>query len=321
MTTPIVHPSTLLLPYDGQQSIGEQMTLANALAEANSGMPTQFRKDPGGVLAVILRARALNIPVMVAVDNLIIDGRGTCAMRARLMKALVTVRAGHRLVPIETTDKRAVVRLEYGDGRDPFTVEWTIATAITAGLIREKSPWHAYPANMLYWRAMAKAVALGCPEATLGIAVVEALDDDTDDTDDQPIEAGDIPCDAVVVPSSATIDVLNTLAIPDESGRPLVRDEIGIDDLRAAWKKQGQHGLSRFAWQSGECRFTLGQVLENLVEQVTARDKEKAAAEEESETNAETLETPAGTGVLPCGCDATTVVSTGSHRDGCRLAR
>jgi hypothetical protein len=336
----MVHPNRLLLPYDGPRNIADQMQLAAILSKAEVGLPPAFHKDAGGVLALMYRAMALDIPLMVAADNLVFDNRGNCAMRARLMKALVTVRAGHKLVPVENTDKRAVVRLEYGDGRDPYTVEWTIATAVGAGLVKEKSPWINYAANMLYWRAMAKAVALGCPEATLGIAIVEALDDDdpNDDNDTEQRPAA-IPEEIIVtdaegrpVPDGSVTDILNEIAQPEPgTGRPLARPETTIEDLRAAWgraNRQPEDGttrpLKRFTWTNGDDTFTLEQVIGDLVEQVTARDKAKATAEAEvakaevaKNPGAETMTAPAGTGTLPCGCDAAIVATSGEHTTGC----
>lgn len=342
MTHPMVHPNRLLLPYDGPRNLSDQMQLAHLLAKAEVGLPPAFCNDAGGVLALMYRAMALDIPLMVAADNLIFDHRGNCAMRARLMKALVTVRAGHKLVPVENTDKHAVVRLEYGDGRDPFTVEWTIATAVAAGLVKDKTPWIAYAANMLYWRAMAKAVALGCPEATLGIAIVEALDDDdpNDDTDTSTsTKPAAIPEEIIVtdmegrlVPDGSVTDILNEIANPEpDTGRPLAKSETTVQDLRAAWgraNRQPEDGttrpLKRFAWSNGNDRFILEHVIGDLVEQVTARDKAKATAEAEAAATeaaknpgAETMTAPAGTGTLPCGCDAATVTTTGAHTDGC----
>lgn len=340
MTHPMIHPNRLLMPYDGPRSLADQMQLASLLAKAEVGMPPAFRNDPGGVLALMYRAMSLDIPLMVAADNLIFNHRGDCAMRARLMKALVTVRAGHRLVPVENTDRRAVVRLEYGDGRDPFIAEWTIATAVSAGLVKDKTPWVNYAANMLYWRAMAKAVALGCPEATLGIAIVEALDyDDPNDDDDTEHKPTPIPEEIVVtdmegrpIPDGSVTAILNDIAHPElGTNRPIADDTTTIGDLRAAWNqanKQPDDGttrpLKRFAWSDGTDTFTLEQVIGDLVEQVTARDKAKATAEAEAANataegnpGAETMTAPAGTGILPCGCDATVVATTGEHTNGC----
>lgn len=336
MIPPLVHPNRLLLPYDGPRNIADQIQLAALLAEAKTGIPPAFRGDSGGILALMYRAQALDIPLMVAADNLVFGQRGDCAMRARLMKALVTVRAGHRLVPVENTDRRAVVRLEYGDGREPFIAEWTIATAITAGLVKEKSPWVSYAATMLYWRAMAKAVGLGCPEATLGIAIVEAMDPD-DPEDDTETRPAPMPEEIVVtdtegrpVPDESVSVILNGVATQEPgTGRPIAHPETTIQTLRDAWERASKptgdgatRPLKRFAWRSGDDTFTLEQVIGNLVEQVTARDKAAAeveAAKVEASTNprAGSAMAPAGTGILPCGCDASTVAVSGEHTTGC----
>lgn len=341
MTHPLVSPARLLRGYDGPTSIADQMQLASLLAKADVGLPPEFRGDSGGIIALMYRAQALDIPLMVAADNLVFDRRGGCAMRARLMKALVTVRAGHKLVPVECTDRRAIVRLEYSpaDGRDPFTAEWTIATAQAAGLVKDKSPWINYAANMLYWRAMAKAVALGCPEATLGLAIVEALDDDDPDDDDPDTRTkpAPIPEEIIItdmegrpIPDGSVIDILNEIAEPEPgTGRPIALPETTIQNLRDAWgraNRQPEDGtirpLKRFAWTNGTDTFILEQIIGDLVEQVTARDKEVAAVEaakatEETTAGERTMNAPAGVGTLPCGCDAATLATTGAHANGC----
>jgi len=341
MTNPMTHPSKLLLPFDGPRTLPDQTQLASLLAQANIGIPPDFRGDAGGILAIIYRAMSLNIPVMVAMDNLVFNTRGVCAMRARLMKALVTIRAGHTLVPVENTDKRAVVRLEYSsqDGRKPFTAEWTIATAQAAGLIKEKSPWGPYAASMLYWRAMAKAVQLGCPEATLGIGIMEAMDpeDDEDDTTTQPSPMPEditaVDTEGRPVASGVVVDILASLATTGPEGRPIVEDATTIKDLQDAWKRANRQTpdsstrpLKQFAYASGSDRYTLEQVIGDLVDQVTTRDKAQAeaaaqqtAAEEEANRPAteQALSAPAGTGTMGCGCEAATLAATGAHAPGC----
>jgi hypothetical protein len=39
-------------------------------------------------------------------------------------------------------------------GRKPYTVKWTMADAIKAGVVKPGSGWENYPANMLRWRAI-----------------------------------------------------------------------------------------------------------------------------------------------------------------------
>lgn len=338
MAEPLIHPSRLLRPYDGPTRLDDQVRLAELLSKAETGLPPAFMRDPGGILALMYRAIALDIPLMVAADNLVFDRRG-CAMRARLMKALVTVRAGHRLVPLETTDTIARVRLEYNaqDGREPLTVEWTIATALENGLVKPQSAWVGYASSMLYWRAMAKAVNLGCPEATLGLGIIEARDpnDDTDEGEDRPQRPTPTPetvtvtdSDGRPVPDDAVAEILNSVATRDpDTGRPMATTTTTIEDLRDAWNVAAREPgdgssrpITRFAYADGDDHFTVQDVLADLVEQVTARDREAAtiAATRDPEP-VPVLDAAAGTaGPLPCGCDAGTVTTTGQHGDGCR---
>lgn len=321
-----VHPSALIRPYDGPKNLDEQMKLASLLADAKIGLPDNIRGDAGAILALIYRAIALDIPFMVAVDNLVF-GRSGCAMRARLMQALVTVRAGHRLVPGECNEKSASVTLEYCDGRKPFTATWTIATAHAAGLVKANSPWVNYPANMLYWRAMAKAVALGCPEATLGMAVVEAggLDEEPEEHELQTVTRPEtiiVTDDGIQVADETITGYLEEVATKGDNGYPVAKPEATIATLRELWTRaskpngDGPVPLLRFAWSNGKDNFTLEQTIAVLVEQVSNRDAKASAASPETEP-ARIATAPAGIGNLPCGCDAATVATTGEHQEAC----
>jgi hypothetical protein len=184
---------------------------------------------------------------------------------------------------------------------------------------------------------MAKAVALGCPEAILGLGIVEAMDPDTDDEYDAPTRPAAVPETITItdtegrpVPDGDVTLILNTIATRNpDTGRPIVTDTTTIDALRQAWNDANRTTgdgtpriLQRFAYADGDTHFTLEQVIGDLVEQVTARDLEKtaqAAAEAAKNPPAtEVLTFTAGTGgPLPCGCDALTVATTGDHTPGC----
>lgn len=314
--------NNLLRPYDGPRTIGEQAQLAALLAKAEVGIPIALRGDAGGILALILRASALDIPVMTAADNLVFDSRGTCAMRARLMKALVTSRAGHRLVTVETTAKRAVIRLEYSDGRQPFVAEWTIATAQAAGLVRRDSAWANYPDVMLFWRAVAKAIGLGCPEVTTGISLVEAMDDDQGEPGGGEPGDGDVLTDAdgARVPSEVVAMILNDVATISPTG-PVPNDGVSLEDLRRAWSQANTtETLGDFAWSDGDRELTLGDAIDGLVEQVSERamaSVEKVDSDDVSGPIDPTgvMADQAGVGTLPCGCDAMAFANDGHTCD------
>lgn len=334
--TPLTPPPIVLIrPYDGPTALQDQIRLAELLSKADVGITDQFRGDPGGILALMYRAIALDIPLMTAMDNLVFGNRGVCAMRARLMKALVTVRAGHRLIPVKVPDSatRAVARLEYSatDGREPFEAEWTLATAQAAGLTtKDKSPWRHYAPTMLWWRAMAKVVNLGCPEATMGIGCIEAGALDFTEEDETP----ESTVETIVVTDStgrqvadqATRELLDEYATIGADGRPVVRDEITLDDLKDAWRKgvrsKDHPILARFAWSDGDTAYTMEQTLYDLLEQINARDAANTPDDKDPEQKPADLDTPPDTpATMTCGCDQATYTTTGQHREGCTKRR
>ena len=71
---------------------------------------------------------------------------------------------------IERSTKRAAIKFTFEDKTTLF--EWTIEEARNAGLLT-KDNWKHYPADMLYWRCVARGVRSICPQATGGFYLPE----------------------------------------------------------------------------------------------------------------------------------------------------
>lgn len=57
----------------------------------------------------------------------------------------------------------------------PFVSLFTMADAQRAGLVKPRSAWEKYPANMLRWRALANALHIVAPDVIVGVYTPEEL--------------------------------------------------------------------------------------------------------------------------------------------------
>lgn len=150
------------------------MEMARELATAEHFLPTELQGKAGNVLALMLRARALNIPFAVACDELYIQRRSNkVAQSARLVRALAR-RAGHKFMTV-VSDRQHCVQLILLKGEaEPRRVEFTMQDAHRMGLTdpagnNKGGQWDKQPENMLFARCTTRAVSRYCPEVMLGM--------------------------------------------------------------------------------------------------------------------------------------------------------
>jgi hypothetical protein len=126
------------------------------------------------VLALMLRARALNVPFAVACDELYIQRKGgKISQSARLVRALAR-RAGHRFFTLESDRHHCVLLIQLAGEKKPRRVEFTMQDAHRMGLTNpdgnnKGGQWDKQPENMLYARCTTRAVTRYCPEVILGM--------------------------------------------------------------------------------------------------------------------------------------------------------
>jgi hypothetical protein len=132
-------------------------------------VPSAMRGKPAAVLGCFMAGREIGLGPMASLKHVyIVDGRPD--LSAELQLALVR-RAGHT-VEGEATADRATVTGTRRDTNEVMKVEWTLETALQAGLIdkivdgkpvRRSSngrplPWEHYPQSMLWARAVTQLV-------------------------------------------------------------------------------------------------------------------------------------------------------------------
>lgn len=168
----------------------QMMQLAEQLATATDFLPEALRGKPGNVLAVMLRARALDIPLAVAWDELYVI-KGSIGQSARLVRGLAR-RAGHRIAYVEHDRFHAVALIHCAGEATPHEVRFTFQEAVSMGLTEANQygkggeNWDRQPENMLIARVTTRAVTWYCPEVMLGLgsAYVEGAPEDLAPTSD-----------------------------------------------------------------------------------------------------------------------------------------
>ncbi len=167
-------------------------------------VPKGIRGNVPAVLACVARGRSMGIPDMVALNGIsIINGKAT--LSAELMVAIVREH-GHSITG-EVTTTSAKVRGRRRDNGDAMTAEFSMAMAKEAGLLEltkdgKKTPWHRFPDDMMWARAVSKlcrrlfadcfAGGTYTDEEASDLTADEVLDDRPADSPIQPdVDAGD----------------------------------------------------------------------------------------------------------------------------------
>ena len=104
----------------------------------------------------------------------VINGRPTLA--AETQRALI-LQAGHDIWIEESTNTRCTVAGRRHGSEATSRVTWTLDDAKRANLAG-KPPWRMYPRQMLLARASAELARAVFPDAIVGLAATEELEDD-----------------------------------------------------------------------------------------------------------------------------------------------
>ncbi|GEB79745.1 hypothetical protein DDE01_11600 [Desulfovibrio desulfuricans] len=159
---------------------------ANALVKVSehlfgSGMYPNIR-NPAGAFAVVQYGYELGVGPMMALQNInVIQGKPTCS--GQLMLALFQQRGGSITVEEESDERVTIV---FSKGANTYRCTFTKADANRAGL-GSKDNWKKWPAQMLYWRCVAKGVRAIDPGAVMGLYTADEISNgDAVDAADEP---------------------------------------------------------------------------------------------------------------------------------------
>lgn len=153
--------------------VGDVAKLADYIAETDF-VPRALRNRPAAIAACILTGRELGIGPMASLKSIhMVQGVPSLSAEYKRARALA---AGHQIVIDETNSTRCVARGRRAGAENWLTITWTMDHAKRAKL-DGKDVWKQYPQRMLQARATGELCDLLFPDATLGLATTEELED------------------------------------------------------------------------------------------------------------------------------------------------
>lgn len=155
------------------QVLADVSNLANFIAETDF-VPKALRNRPAAVAACILTGRELGIGPMQSLKAIhMVQGVPSLSAEYKRARALA---AGHEIVFDDTNGTRCVVRGRRLGTERWVTITWTTDMARRAKL-DGKDVWRQYPQRMLQARATSELCDILFPDASLGLATSEVLED------------------------------------------------------------------------------------------------------------------------------------------------
>jgi len=137
-------------------------------------VPKALRNRPAAIAAAILTGRELGIGPMQSLKSIhMVQGVPSLSAEYKRARALA---AGHEIVFEETNSSRCIVRGRRAASDRWVTITWTMDMAKRAKL-DGKEVWRAYPQRLLQARASSELCDILFPDASLGLATKEILED------------------------------------------------------------------------------------------------------------------------------------------------
>lgn len=136
--------------------------------------PFYQKMGPGGVLAMYLTAKEMNLPLMCALNGGLYTFDGKVTMSAQLMKVMIVNAGG--TADIEQIDE-TVCKIKFSWKGKSYSYSYSAQEAYNAGYY-SKDNWKKHPKDMLYARALSGGARKFMPEVIMGAYVIGELDSD-----------------------------------------------------------------------------------------------------------------------------------------------
>ena len=232
----------------------ELAVYATMAAQANNSKLYKHLGDESGIMMVMLMARELNIPPMMALNNGIRPIQGNLEISARLLTALIR-RAGHVINVVQSTDELCVVEGIRKNNRERLTTSYSIEDAKRASLIRPGGGWVKNPRDMCFARAVSR-LGRQLFSDVIGIGYVEGEVSERYET----TPSADVYCTVPSKEEETTVEeFLNQFEVEE----------------RPSWLAYLQAVSSTFGWTKKD---TIGKFSQNLNETRAKFDKWKNKA-------------------------------------------
>ena len=137
--------------------------------------PYYQKLGAGGVLAIWLTARELNLPPMACLNGGMYTFSGLVSLSAQLMNMMI-VNAGHYVKVIELTEALCLLEFVRTDRKDDTTMRYedNIEMAKSAGYLG-KPNWKQHPRDMLFARALSGGARKFMPDAIMNCYAIGEL--------------------------------------------------------------------------------------------------------------------------------------------------
>lgn len=139
-----------LVPTNGELAVYQ--TMAQTATKSNL-----FGKIGGesGILSIMLMARELGVSPMSAIMGGMSVIQGKVEVSPRLMNTMIR-KAGHKLEILQSDAKVCRIKGIRSDTKEEYVSEFTMAEAVSAGLVRSGGGWDKFPSDMLFARCISR---------------------------------------------------------------------------------------------------------------------------------------------------------------------
>lgn len=170
---------------------GQELIQVMQLCKEIAGAPFYHKLGPGGVLAIYLTAKELNLPFMFCLNGGLHNVQGKVTMAATTMASMI-LNAGHNYQVLETNEKLCKIKFSRSDRKAPhneYTHTYTLDDAKVAGYLGRLDPvsgkmvdvkdnWIKQPKAMLYSRCMSAGSKLFMPDVMMNVYAIGEIPGD-----------------------------------------------------------------------------------------------------------------------------------------------
>jgi hypothetical protein len=156
--------------------VGQEMDQIISVCKVLATCPYYQKLGPGGVLAIYLTAREMNLPLMMCLNGGMYTFSGLVSLSAQLMNMLI-VNAGHRADVLHLDEKGCKIRFWRSDrpkDNCTFEYEYTIEMAAKAGYLG-KDNWKKSPKDMTFSRCLSGGARKFMPDVIMNAYAIGEL--------------------------------------------------------------------------------------------------------------------------------------------------
>ncbi len=312
--------------YDGPMpsNVAEFMQMAEFLSTARCAIQREYQRRAGDVGTLMLRAKALNIEIGIALDHIYINGSGKAGLSAQLIAYLlrragidwetershnhVEMRFFRTITTVSRTGRKQRRREKLG------TTRFDMYEAVTAK-IADTYHWRTWPIACMWARCIARAGREHFSNITLGMSYTG-----------EELDSGNVAADSAADTSDDTAvpdDVVELVqqALSEDATPALIRSDIMARAKKL--KLLGEHAGDGLTLQQRLIQIWGMKVRQERDREMTLPADQAMAtagytpAEPPPDrpgpaTDDAWKSLPAGEGKLPCKCSAEALI-TGKH--------